>query len=51
MNTLDQLNSKYGKDSLFFASKGISDGWIGKKEKLSNISTNDFDLLPMVFAK
>ncbi len=51
MNTLDQLNARYGKDSIFFAAKGVNDGWLGKREKLSNISTNDIDFLPLVHAK
>ena len=43
MKTLDQVNNKYGKGTLFYASEGTTKPWLSKKERLSCEYTTKLD--------
>ena len=43
MKTLDQVNGKYGKKSLFYLAEGLSKPWISRRDRLSEPYTTDFE--------
>lgn len=47
MNTMDQINQKYGQSSLFFASEGLSKSWTFKRERLSLEYTTKWSDIPV----
>ena len=48
MTLLDQLNTKEGKGTLYFAGQGIQQQWQMKREMLSPRYTTRFSDLPVV---
>ncbi len=48
MQAIDQLNGKFGKNSLFFGASGVNSSWHGKSNKHSGLSTTEWDHLPTV---
>ena len=48
MRTMDQLNTLYGRKTLFFASEGLRKAWGMKQEKMTQAYTTKWDELPMV---
>lgn len=52
MKTIDRINARYGKNSLFLGRSGFSEkSWQRRSEHLSEASTNEWDTLPLVYAK
>lgn len=47
MSALDQVNQKYGQNTLFFAGEGLSRSWKFKREKLSLEYTTKWSDLPI----
>ncbi len=50
METLDQVNGRYGMHTLSFASEGIRKPWQMKREKLSRRFTTNWNEIPVVKA-
>ncbi|MBP9838628.1 MAG: DUF4113 domain-containing protein [Proteobacteria bacterium] len=50
MSAVDQLNSLYGKGSVFVAASGIKKKWRDKKEKISGAFTTKWDEILVVRA-
>ena len=51
MQAIDQLNGKFGKNSLFFGASGVDSSWHGKSNQHSGHNTTDWDHLPIVKIK
>lgn len=49
MQTIDLVNSKIGKSSLFFAACGIKNSWKGRSNLSSKIALSCWDKLPIVY--
>ena len=50
MKTVDRLNDKFGKDTLFWAASGINPSWATKREHVSPRYTTCWSELPIVKA-
>ena len=50
METIDRLNAKMGKNTVFWAASGISQSWVTKRAKVSPRYTTSWDELPIVKA-
>lgn len=50
MYTVDALNERFGKDSLFFGAMGIDPQWKMRSERRSRHSTTSWEELPVVLA-
>ena len=48
MQTLDGINLRYGRDTLFLAAQGIEQKWAMRRELLSPQYTTKWDCLPMI---
>ena len=48
MNALDNLNSRFGSNTLFIAAQGIDEKWEMKREYLSSQYTTDWRHIPVV---
>lgn len=50
MQTVDKLNNKFGKDTLFWAASGIKQSWATKRDQVSPRYTTCWSELPIVKA-
>lgn len=50
METMDEINNTFGKESLFLASMGVHPVWKGKKQFHSHYNTTDWGQLPTASA-
>ena len=50
MNTLDALNARYGRDTLYLAGQGIQQSWQMRRERLSPRFTTCWEEIPQVKA-
>lgn len=48
MHTLDQINQRYGKHTLFFASEGTQKSWATNSRHMTQAFTTRWDQLPVV---
>jgi DNA polymerase V len=48
MHTFDAINAHYGKNSVFFAAMGVSQGWRMRSEKKSGDCTTNWSGLATV---
>ncbi len=51
MRAVDQLNGRFGKKTVFFASEGVERRWNPRSEHVSPCYTTDWNALPIVYAK
>lgn len=52
MKTIDRINTKFGKNTLYFGRGSLANAcWRTKAEHLSEASTNEWESLPQVIAK
>jgi DNA polymerase V len=51
MRAMDQINGRYGRNAIKFSVQGAQEPiWAMRQDRLSNVSTTDWDLLPQVTA-
>jgi DNA polymerase V len=48
LKTIDEINSKIGKNKIFFLAQGINKRWVGKRELISQEYTTNWKELPKV---
>ncbi len=48
MQTLDQINQRYGKHTLFFASEGTHKSWATNNKRMTQAFTTQWDEIPVV---
>jgi hypothetical protein len=48
MNCIDDYNSKFGRNKLFFGAMGIKSDWKPQKAFISHLNPNDWNNLPIV---
>jgi DNA polymerase V len=51
MHTVDALNERFGKDSVFFGAMGTKERWKPGSKQRSEHTTTSWDELPIVYAK
>lgn len=50
MRTIDALNQRYGKNTVFFGAMGVHQNWLSRCDQRSQHNTTSWDHLPVVYA-
>ena len=50
METIDRLNDRFGKNTVFWAASGINQSWVTKRDNVSPRYTTNWHELPIVKA-